>query len=113
MSSSIRRWIDFCSGGDSSKLPNNMDGICSMHFLRSSMTNLYDKLVLVENSVPTIRGPPGSDCKDAERAALERSEEKMTKQTAWKGSKSTDPKNAADYVREAAQKTVRCLESTA
>ena len=74
------------------------------------MPFLYDRLVLVENSVPTIRGPPGSDCKDAERAALERTEEKMTKQNAWKGSMSTEPKTAADYVREAAQKTVRIFE---
>ena len=74
------------------------------------MPILYDRLVLVENSVPTIRGPPGSDCKDAERAALERTEEKMTKQNAWKGSMSTEPKTTADYVREAAQKTVRILQ---
>lgn len=39
----ILRWIDFCSSGDNSKIPDNLDGICSMHFLRSSMTNLYDK----------------------------------------------------------------------
>ena len=75
------------------------------------MPILCDRLVLVENSVPTIRGPPGSDCKDAERAALERSEEKMTKQNAWKGSMSTEPKTAADYVREAAQKTVSILKN--
>ena len=37
------RWIDFCSSGDNSKIPDSLDGICSMHFLRSSMTNLYNK----------------------------------------------------------------------
>lgn len=71
---------------------------------------LYDRLVLLENSVPTIRGPPGSDCSEAERDVLERAEEKMTKQEAWKGSMSAVPKTAADYVREAAQKTVRIFE---
>ena len=39
----ICRWMDFCSGGDNTKIPEDLDGICSMHFLRSSMTNLYDK----------------------------------------------------------------------
>lgn len=105
-----KRWIDFCTAGDK-QIPDNLDGICSMHFLRSSMTNLYDKLVLLENSVPTIRGPPGSDCSEAERDVLERAEEKMTKQEAWKGSMSAVPKTAADYVREAAQKTKRMKRS--
>ena len=68
------------------------------------------RLVLLENSVPTIRGPPGSDCSETERAVLEKVEEKMTKQDAWKGALSMEPKTAADYVRDAAQKTVRNFE---
>ena len=67
---------------------------------------LISRLVLVENSVPTIRGPPGSECKEAERDALDKAKVIMTKQDAWKGSKSTDPKTPSQYLREAAQKTV-------
>jgi hypothetical protein len=40
------KWVMFCKGGDASTSADKemkMDGVCSMHFLRSSMTNLYNQ----------------------------------------------------------------------
>ena len=71
---------------------------------------LPNRLVLMENSVPTIRGPPGSDCSATERAALEGIEAKASKQAARTASMFTGPKTAAEYVREAAGKTVRNVD---